>query len=150
MSIRVDMSSTDLDKQLELLRFYPEVMAKHFRPRMFAAVGGLKKDILPNIPRKTGKAQATFGSKVSGRGINMMGRVGWYDRNDPWYPNVLEHGAKPHDMNTYVPGLSKYIKRHPGLSAVGFMAAGFEGRQSQIENEMAVASEAVVRELAVP
>ena len=149
MSIKVDMTSPDVDKQLELLKFYPEILKKHFRPRLYRAVGGLSKQIEPNIPRKTGRAAQTFGSRVRGTGINLMGQVGWYDRGDPWYPNVIEHGAKAHEMNTFTPGLGKYIKTHPGFSAIGFMAAGYSAYKGTIDQLMYEASEAVVNEMAV-
>ena len=97
--IKVDMTSPDLDRQIELLKFYPEIMEKHFRPALFRSVRGMESRIRPTIPVKTGKAQASFGSKVTGKGINLTGRVGWYDKNDPIYPNILEYGAQPHPLN---------------------------------------------------
>ncbi len=97
--IKVDMTSPDLDRQIELLKFYPEIMEKHFKPALYRSVKGMESRIRPTIPIKTGKAQATFGSKVTGKGINLTGRVGWYDKSDPIYPNIVEYGAKPHPLN---------------------------------------------------
>lgn len=147
--IRVDMSSPDLDRQIELLKYYPEVMKKHFRPALKRSVQALEARIRPTIPRETGFAESTFDSKVTGSGVNMTGLVGWHDAGDPWYMNVVEHGAKPHEMNTYVPGLSVYIGTHPGFSKRGFMAAGFSAMQPVIEADMALANEGVVNELAL-
>lgn len=97
--IKVDMTSPDLDRQIELLKVYPEIMQKHFKPALYRSVKGMESRIRPTIPVKSGKAQASFGSKVTGKGINLTGRVGWYDKNDPIYPNMLEYGVKPHPLN---------------------------------------------------
>jgi hypothetical protein len=150
MAFKIDMSSPDVDKQLALLKYYPEIVKKHFRPRMFQAVRGLESRIAGSIPSKTGRARNTFGSKVSGSGINMTGRVGWYDKDDPIYPNMLEYGVGSHKIGQYVPGLGVYIDVHPGFSAIGFMAAGFSAMEGQISASMAQASEAVVNEMVVP
>lgn len=97
--IKVDMTAPELDQQIELLKLYPEILEKHFRPALYQSVNGLASRIRPLIPVKSGEAQRTFGSKVTGKGINLTGRVGWYDKNDPIYPNIVEHGAKPHPLN---------------------------------------------------
>lgn len=147
--IKVDMTAPDLDRQIELLKFYPEVVEKHFVPVLKRDVKMLEARIRPTIPRLSGRAQKSFGSKVTGKGINLTGRVGWYDRNDPWYPNVLEHGAKAHEMNTYVPRLSKRIKTHPGFSARQFMQSGYKSMEPVINADLAQANEGVVNELAL-
>jgi hypothetical protein len=147
--IRVDMTSPDLDRQIELLKVYPEIVEKHFVPTLKRDVKALEARIRPTIPRLSGRAQKTFGSKVTGKGINLTGRVGWSDRSDPWYPNVLEYGAKAHAMNTFVPRLSKRIKTHPGFSARGFMQAGYKSMEPLINADLAQANEGVVQELAI-
>jgi hypothetical protein len=149
MSIKTTISSPLLNQQIELLKFYPEVLKKYFRPVLKRNVAALESRIRPNIPRATGFAESTFGSKVSGTGVNMVGLVGWHDESDPWYMNVVEHGAKAHAMNTFVPGISRYIGTHPGFSKRGFMAAGYSAMRPIIEAEMAQASEGVVKELAL-
>ncbi len=147
--IKVDMTAPELDRQIELLKFYPEILQKHFVPVLKRDVKLLEARIRPTIPVLSGRAQKTFGSKVTGTGINLTGRVGWYDRSDPWYPNVLEYGAKAHEMNTFVPRLSKTIHTHPGLSARGFMDAGYSAMENTIQSDLAQANEGVVRDLAL-
>ena len=149
MSITTSAKSPDLEAQIQYLKAYPEVVEKHFKAVMKLDTKELKSRIVSNIPVKTGRAAKTFGSRVTGKGIDLTGQVGWYDKDDPWYPNVLEYGAKVHAMNTYVPGLGKYIKVHPGLSARGFMAAGYSQMEGKIHADMARAAEAVVNEMAV-
>lgn len=147
--IKVDMTSPDLDRQIELLKLYPEVLEKHFKPVLMSSVKALEARIRPNIPTKSGKAAKSFGSKVTGKGINLTGRVGWYDKNDPWYINVVEYGAKPHEINSFVPGLGVYIKKHPGFSRRGFMLAGFSAMKPIILASLAQANEGVVKDLAL-
>jgi hypothetical protein len=147
--IRMDMTSATLDRQIELLKLYPEVLERHFRPAVLSSVKALEARIRPTIPTKSGKALKAFGSKVTGKGINLTGRVGWYDKSDPWYPNVLEYGAKPHEINSFVPGLGKYIKKHPGFSKRGFMQAGYSAMRPVILNALAQANEGVVKDLAL-
>lgn len=147
--IKIDMTAPQLDRQIELLKLYPEIVQKHFTPSLKSGVTELANEIRPNIPVASGRARKTFGSKVTGKGINLTGRVGWYDQDDPWYPNVIEHGAKPHAINSYAPGLGKYIRTHPGFSAMGFMAAGYSAMKPVIEALLAQANEGVVKELAL-
>lgn len=147
---KIDMTSPDVDRQIELLKHFPDISAKHFKPALTDATQTLYAAILPNIPRNTGKAIQSFGSKVTGRNIgSLTGKVGWYDNNDPWYPNVLEHGVEqPYAMNTFAPGLGKFIKVHPAMPARRFMRIGLSRSKPFIETRLAAASEAVVNELA--
>lgn len=176
--IKVDMTSPDLDRQIELLKLYPEVLEKHFKPVLMSSVKALEARIRPNIPTKSGKAAKSFGSKVTGKGINLTGRVGWYDKNDPWYPNVLEYGARPHPISsgvrthgftvntsmerraanrkfyetgTHVKIGNRWVtmKVHPGFSRRGFMLAGFSAMKPIILASLAQANEGVVKDLAL-
>lgn len=150
MAIKVDMTSVDLDRQIYLLKYFPEIMEKHFRNVLKADVALLKDQILPNIPVASGKARKTFKSRVIGKGINLTGQVGWWGSGSAWYINVVEYGAKPHKIG-YVPRLGVSFSKvsHPGMSKRGFMAAGFSAMQPIINADMAVASENVLRELEV-
>ena len=148
--IKVDMSAAQLDRQIELLKFYPEILEKHFGPALKEGTQGLKERIRPTIPVLTGRAQRLFRSKVSGKGVNLTGSVGWGSgKNAPWYINIVEYGAKAHEMNTYVPRLKKRIGTHPGFSKRGFMVAGYSAYKPVIDTLMAQANEAVVKELAL-
>jgi hypothetical protein len=158
MSIKIGVLHSDLDKQIDLLKFYPEVMEKHFRALMAKDVAILYSKIKPTIPRRTGTAQRKFKKSLSGKGINMTGRVGWWGANQPWGINVVEYGAKAHvikprNRNGYLRLLNgQFVKsiNHPGLSARGFMAAGFSAVKPMIDADMKAASEAVLKEMQVP
>jgi hypothetical protein len=97
--IKVGILAPDLERQMELLKAYPEIVEKHFGPTLKRDVKTLAERIRPTIPVLSGKAQRTFASKVTGKGINLTGTVGWYKKNSPWYINIVEHGAKPHPLN---------------------------------------------------
>jgi hypothetical protein len=150
MSFKVDMTSPDVDRQLALLEFYPEILEKYFRPALGMGVKSLEESIRPTIPVDTGRALAAFKSRVTGKGLKLEGKVGWWGKGQPWYINVVEYGAKPHKIG-YVPrlGVSFMNEPHPGFSARGFMAAGFAAMQPMIDAQMAQASESVVNELVV-
>jgi hypothetical protein len=152
MAIKMDMTSVDLDKQIGLLKHFPQIMEKHFRHVLQKDVKLLADRIRPSIPVRSGKAVSKFKNRVTGKGVKLQGQVGWFGKgkNEPWYVNVLEHGAKPHKMG-YVPALGvSFTKRpHPGISKRGFMAAGFSAIRPIIFADMAKASENVVRDLEV-
>lgn len=150
MAIKMDMTSPDLDRQIALLKHFPQIMEKHFRHVLVKDVKLLADRIRPNIPVRTGKALKKFKSRVTGKGVKLQGQVGWWGANSPWYINVLEFGAKPHKIG-YVPGLGvSFSKRpHPGVSKRGFMAAGFSAIRPIIYADMAKASENVVKDLEV-
>ena len=147
MSYKVDMSSPDIDKQIELLKFYPEIMEKHFRPALVVDVSKLYSKIRGTIPKRTGRALSKFKKSVSGKGINLEGRVGWWGANQPYYINVVEYGAKAHP----IPKNRRFSKKqHPGFSKRGFMEEGFSALKPMVDADMANASRAVVNEMVVP
>lgn len=174
--IKISMTSSDVNRQIEALKALPKIATRHYRPALSKITKQLKGQILPNIPVATGRARAGFGSKVTGSTItSLKGAVGWYDKNDPWYPNILEHGAKSHLMagstrdrkkqkafesalekgesfggaHVFIRGAGwRTIKVHPGFSAMGFMAAGYSALKPIIDHELQLANEAVVKELA--
>ena len=157
MSIKVDMTSTDLDKQLAVLEYYSEIMDKYFRPALNMGVKSLKEAIRPNIPVGRGRALAAFRSTIRGKGINLEGRVGWKGgKGAPWWINIVESGAAPHKIVSRNKGgflwFGNHAYRsieHPGFPARGFMAAGYAMVQPLMDPRMVQASEQVINELAV-
>lgn len=154
--IKVDMSTGDLDKQLYLLKYYPEFFKKHVRPVLYSLTGQGMKLVLAGVPRRTGKAAGAIRRKVSGAGIAMEGHYGWYGNNMPWYINVVEHGAVAHEIKLRKPGgwlhfgstFTKVVN-HPGFAKVGFMAAAYASLQPVMDAELLRANEAVLQELVV-
>lgn len=159
MSIKIGMTSKGVDEQISVLREFPEIADKHYQPAIRRNVSRLKAIIQPDIPTMSGRAKSTFGSKVTGRGFRIKGQVGWYDSNDPWYINVVEHGAEAHDIPlkpkkaggvlAWNGGFSRgHTVRHPGMSARGFMMAGYSSIQPLVEAELAMANERILADLA--
>jgi len=153
---KIDMTSNDLDKQIALLKFFPEVVEKHFRKLLVTDVSKLWSVIRGQIPKRTGKAMSKFRKSVTVKGINLSGKVGWWGSNQPWYINVVEYGARAHEIKAK-PGKwlrlqgGRYVKsvRHPGMSKRGFMAAGFAALKPMIDADMLAAGNAVLKELEV-
>jgi hypothetical protein len=165
--IKIDMTSTDIDRQAELLKYYPEVIVKHYKPALLRVSAALSSVIEPMIPSGiTGDARSSFGSKVTGRTLNtIQADIGWYDDDDPFYVKFLENGVKPHDIRpqgrsggrrvgvlSWMDGgdfvFSKVV-HHPGTSKVGMLAAGWSALQPLVEIEMQRAGEAVLKEMEI-
>ena len=158
MSIKINIQSADVQRQIEVLQHFPDLAEKHYRPAVTRDISILAAGIRSQIPTRSGTALSTFGSKVSGKGFRIRGQVGWYDSNDPWYINVVEHGAGAHaiavapqekEALAWGGSFSKgHTIEHPGFSARGFMAAGMSAMQGQIETDLALANERIIADLA--
>lgn len=146
-SIRVD--AADVDWQIRLLKEFPDIAQKHFKPAMEQAVGNLSREIEPAIPHATGRAESTYRQRVSGMGMRLTGRVGWWYAGDPWYVNVLEYGAGAHDINSYAPGLGVYIGRHPGFGARYFMRNADERTRAENVEKFDSAKDKTIRDMTV-
>lgn len=160
MALKFDLTAPDLDKQIDLLRHFPELTDQHYRPAAKRNIANLKSFISARIPELTGRARDTFKSRVTGKGMGISGRVGWFNSGDPWYPNVLEYGAKEHPIEPgkevralrwMVGGKWAFAKRveHPGISALGFMAAGYSAYKDIIVSDIHAANEAILRDMKV-
>lgn len=175
MSITATINSPDLLKQANILKHFPEITAKHYRPALKSAVAALDAAIRPNIPSgASGWLADSFGTKVLGRNIeNLKGQVGWFDKGDAWYAHIVESGATSHTIQPRGSNISAtraaqnkgatrvlawmdgggfvFAKSvsHPGFSKRGFMAAGYAVTKPIVESELGAAGEKVVAELAV-
>jgi hypothetical protein len=147
MSYKVDFAAADVQWQILALKEFPKIANTHFYPAMHRAVKALKAEIVPNVPVASGKAAGTFKTQVSGNGLNIQARAGWFGNVEAWYINIQEYGAREHEQG-YIPRLGLSIKHHPGVPALKFMERGFKESQSEIDIEMLKASEGVVNELA--
>ena len=152
--VRVGVLYNDLDRQIALLKFYPELVEKHFKQALLDSSKLTENEIRPNVPFLSGAAKRRFGSRVTGKGIDMQAQIGWWN-SEAWYMRIVESGAKPHKIEAKKGGFlgfgSTVVRsvNHPGFSARGFMAAGFSAVQPRINAEMKQASEALVNEMAV-
>lgn len=139
-SIRV--AAADVDWQIRLIEHFPDIADRHFKPAMSDAVGRLAREIEPNIPIRTGTAAAKFRDAVTGKGMRLTGRVGWWGAGQPWYINVVEYGAKEHEIPAgggqrplhLVGGWVMGPVHHPGFGARNFMRKADEAtRQRNVE-----------------
>lgn len=157
MSVRAGVQTQELNRQISLLKHFPEVVEKHFRKMMAKNVAMLYSRIKSAVPVMTGNARSKFKKTLRGKGVNMQGKVGWWGADAPWYINVVEYGAGPHVIEPRDPegflrlNGNRFVKKvdHPGLSARGFMAAGFSAMQPIINADLKAAGDAVVKELAL-
>ncbi|MBN8654827.1 MAG: hypothetical protein E6R03_17295 [Hyphomicrobiaceae bacterium] len=147
MSYKIDFNAADVNWQIDMLKLFPKIANQYFYPAMHRATSEIKGAIEPNIPVRTGLAKSEFRKAVSGKGLNITGRVGWKYGTKAWYINVHEYGAPPHAIG-YVPSLNVTIKKHPGVPALKFMERGQEQADDKVNPEMARAAEAVVNHLA--
>jgi hypothetical protein len=168
--IKIGVASPDLDKQLALLKYYPELIEAHFRPAVKQAVDILKGGLRSIAPRNTGKAVSSIRSSVKGRGVSLSGSVGFGSKG--WYMNIVEYGAKPHPVNQGSDirsrkGAAKAAKRgevgqavningnwvtmrmHPGFGGRFFVKQNAEDQKSGIDALMLAANERTLAALAV-
>jgi hypothetical protein len=167
VSIQVSVASPELQRQMDLLKYFPEISKKHFRPAMEQAAPLLENAIRPNVPVVTGHLRDALGSKVLGTGLNIRARVGfgvkYTDKSAP-YSAPVNAGARAHPIKPGTrKGWAKYLAivsdkgftlsrevQHPGFPGFKFMEKGLDAATPQIDTIMAAASEAVVQELSVP
>lgn len=173
------VQSPDVTRYIDLLKQFPNLVRKYYQPALKRSTKSLETVIKPTIPVLSGRARDEFGSKVSGTTItSMKGQVGWYDKNDPWYMNIVESGAKAHPLTSgstartrkgrnqferdsasgslggqpvfvQSAGGWRTMKSHPGFSKRGFMAAGYSAVKPIVDQELFNANEGIVRELAL-
>lgn len=99
MSIKVEVSSPDLDKQIRLLQQSDKFLDRYFAQHMQKSVDLTYDLIYPNIPRgSSGLAAREFSKGIFGFGRTLTGAVGWFSGTRAWYINIVEHGANKHSL----------------------------------------------------
>jgi hypothetical protein len=102
MSIKYGIVSEDVDRQIALLKLYPEIAEANYRPAMEESVDLAAASIVSGIPVRTGYAIEHFGTRVTGKGLNLTGEVGWWGKHSAWYINIVEAGAMAHPVESGV------------------------------------------------
>jgi hypothetical protein len=154
MALTMEIQAVDLDTQIKVLQAFPDIADKNFRPAMQEAVGMLDALVIPAIPTLTGRARSLFATKITGRGLNLTGAVGWWD-GSAWYINIVEYGARAHDIfprdkkALHFGSEFALVVHHPGFAARRFMADALQMAGSAIDTAMSAASEGVVNDLQV-
>lgn len=153
MSYKVDFAAADLDMQVELLKYFPEIANRRYYPAMNRSAREVKSAIgsRMSFQDRSGATRRELNSRVSGRGLNISARVGWFGNVTAWYVNVLEYGADPHVIG-YVPKLGvQFGKRnpHPGVPPLKFVESAFNATKGMVDAEMDMASALVMADLEV-
>lgn len=153
-------------RQIELLKIYPEISDKHFFPALETAAEATKAGILPLLPHHTGRLERALGSKVIHSGTASLGTradIGFgkrYGKPSAPYAAALDAGPVPHlvEGRRTTDGLLHFSSKgrftsigsiqHPGFAGRQFMEQGLEAAKPVIDTEMDKAAQAVITELA--
>ena len=165
MTIKYEVIGSEaLQRQIELLKFYPEIFDKHFYPAMERAVEVVKSALRSNIPSK--RVLNALGSKVIHSGTAALGTradIGFgkrYGMPSARFAAPLNQGAVAHmvsarrteDGYLHFSSQGRFTAvgsiQHPGFSGYHFMEAGLEEATPGINSLIDQASEQVVQELA--
>ena len=160
------IGSEALQRQIELLRYYPEIFDKHFYPALEAAAELVKNGIRSNLPVHTGRLGRALGSKaIHGRALGSYVDIGFgkrYRMPSAPYAAALNWGAVAHEVagRRTADGYLHFSARgrftivgsiqHLGFSGRHFMERGLEAARPGIDALMGTAADQVLQELAKP
>jgi hypothetical protein len=167
MGIKYEVIGTaELQQQIELLKYYPEIFDKHFYPAMQKAAEIVKNEIRPLVPVRTGHLQSALGSKVVHSGTAALGTraiIGFgkrFTNVSARYNGPLNEGAAPHEVAARREKYLHFSSRGrfttirsvsvPGFSGRKYMDRGLQAATPAIDTEMADAATAVINELRAP
>jgi hypothetical protein len=167
MTIKYEIEGSEaLQAQIEVLKFYPEIVDKYFYPALQAAAELVKAGIRPNLPHHTGRLENALGSKVIHSNTSALGTradIGFgkrYGMPSARYAAALNEGAVAHTVSARrtADGLLHFSSRgrftsigsvqDPGFAGRHFMEAGLEAAGPGMEILFSSAAEQVVQELA--
>lgn len=162
----VEGDNAAFQREIELLKLYPEISDKHFYPAMEKAAELVKQGIAPLLPVHTGKLGRALGSKVTHSGTSTLGTradIGFgkrYGKPSAPYAAALNAGPVAHEVagRRTSDGLLHFSSQgrftsigtiqHPGFAGLHFAESGLEAANPGINAEMDKAAEGVVQELA--
>jgi hypothetical protein len=172
MSYRIEIENPNLMNAISQMEGFDGVWNAEHKAAMRQIVSAARALILPDVPVRTGKAKAAFRTSVAGSvGFGnsgdaafgeenvsgygqkfVVGRVGWFGENQPWYINVVEYGAAAHEIvgNPLLifNGTFTHEVEHPGFAARGFMAGHADEVQALAENYIGQADERIAKQIA--
>jgi hypothetical protein len=162
------IGSEALQREIELLKLYPEIFDKHFYPAMERAAELVKGGIRPLLPEHTGRLSRALGSRVIHSGTAALGtraEIGFgkrYGKPSAPYAAALNQGAVEHavsgrrtaDGNLHFSSQGRFTSIGsvvlPSRAGLYFAEAGLEAARPAIDAEIDKAAGAVVQELAQP
>jgi hypothetical protein len=157
--------SEELQRWIEVLKFYPEIFDKHFYPVMEEAAELVKAEMRPLLPSHTGRLERALGSRVIHSGTAALGtraEIGFgkrYGMPSAPYAAALNQGAIAHveTGRRTADGLIHFSKQgrftsigsvqHPGFGGLHFAEAGLEAAKPKIDVLIGNAAEATLQEL---
>lgn len=156
--------SEALQRQIELLKYFPESFDKHFYPAMEQAAELTKGALRSNIPSR--RILNALGSKVShSKSLGTKADIGFgkrYGMPSARFAAALNEGAVAHEViarrtadgHLHFSSQGRFTAvrsiQHPGFSGRHYLEAGLEQATPGINTLMDQASEKVVQELARP
>jgi hypothetical protein len=160
----------ELQRQIELLKFYPEIFDKHFYPAMERSAELVKEGIRPLLPEHTGKLIRALGSRVIHSGTAALGtraEIGFgkrYGKPSAPYAAALNQGSVAHEVaggtrikspadgNLHFSSKGRFTSigsvHIPQIAGLHFAEGGLEQARPAIDAEIDQAAGAVVQELA--
>jgi hypothetical protein len=167
--IKYEFEGTEaLQRQIDLLKFYPEIFDKHFYPALEVAGVLTREAVRPNLPVHTGKLSAALGSRTIHSGTSALGTradIGFgkrYGKPSAPYAAALNAGPVAHevagrrreDKQLRFSSGGRYTSigsiQHPGFAGFQFMEKGLADAMPGINTLIDQASNKVVAELAKP
>jgi hypothetical protein len=160
------IGSEALQRQIELLKFYPEIFDKHFYPAMEKAAELVKRAVGPLLPEHTGRLGRALGSREIHSGTAALGtraEIGFgkkYGKPSAPYAAALNAGPRAHEVSgrrtedgkLHFSSKGRFTTigsiQHPGFAGFHFAEAGLEQAKPAIDAEIDKAAGAVVQELA--
>lgn len=169
MSLKYEYEGSEaLQREIELLKLYPEIFDKHFYPAMERSAELVKSGISPLLPEHTGRLSRAIGSKVIHSGTAALGtraEIGFgkkYGKPSAPYAAALNAGWPAHEIagkrtadgNLHFSSQGRFTTigsvQVPARAGLHFAEAGLEAARPAIDAEIDQAAGAVVQELAQP
>jgi hypothetical protein len=177
MSEKEMVISDDLKLQIKKLEGYQVAAERHFPQAMRQATRLLSDEIRPNIPILSHRAYDFFGVHILGQGLELTGYVGWKGKPTAWWMNVVEYGARRHELtpkgtmrtrggarafrqreelgltpkgqHVMVRGQWKTIGIHPGFGGRHILSDAYKQNEAAVESFFAQAADRVLEELTI-
>jgi hypothetical protein len=147
------VGADDISRALGKLEHFDEIATRHWKEAMKGSVKPIAATARATVPVESGKWQRSIGSRVTGKGTKIQGKIGSFMTE--WYPNVVEHGAKAHTIgkggssaHVLIKGAWKTITEHPGFAGRLVFKNAFQRWRFWVTAEFTVANEAISEELA--
>jgi hypothetical protein len=142
----------DITQAMGKLANFDAIATKHWKSAMKASVKPIAASAKASVPVDTGKWQRSVGSRVTGKGTSVTGKIGSFMTE--WYPNVVEHGAKAHAIgkggvpaHVLVKGQWKTIVQHPGFAGRFVFKNAVARFRNWIYVQFTLANESISQEL---